>query len=61
MNRISRAIFVAIILTCSVGCDSVGRKSPSEVVKAVYMAANEGKYSEIKKYLSSNLVALADI
>jgi len=35
------------------GCGGIGQKSPSEVVRAFYMAANEGKYSESEKYLSS--------
>ncbi|MCK4385899.1 MAG: DUF4878 domain-containing protein [candidate division Zixibacteria bacterium] len=35
------------------GCSKIGQKSPSETVKAFYISANEGKYSECKKYFTS--------
>lgn len=59
MSRISQAALAAILITGFIffgGCDSIGQKSPSEVVKAAYMAANEGKYSEAEKYLSSEVI-----
>jgi len=40
-------------LLLSSGYIEIEQKSPSEAVKAFYMAANEGKYSEAEKYLSS--------
>ncbi len=59
MNRtlhiLLAAIGIAIFMFTS-GCDSIGQKSPSEVVIAAYMAANEGKYSEVKKYMSSEVI-----
>jgi hypothetical protein len=56
MNRTSGVLFLAIgisLFMFTSGCDSIGQKSPSQVVIAAYMAANEGKYSETEKYLSS--------
>lgn len=43
------------------GCEGGGGgglfgKSPGEVVKAAYMAANAGQYSEAEKYLSSEVL-----
>ena len=49
------AIGIAIFMFTS-GCASIGQKSPSQVVVAAYMAANEGKYSEAEKYMSSEII-----
>ncbi len=58
MRKSNLLMLVALVLVgalCS-GCRSIISKSPSEVVKAAYMAANEGKYSEVEKYESVQLV-----
>jgi hypothetical protein len=49
------AIGIAVFMFTS-RCGPIGQKSPSQVVVAAYMAANEGKYSEAEKYLSSHLI-----
>lgn len=49
------AVLVAFLIVFLCGCGKIGQKSPAETVKAFYMAANEAKYSEGKKYLSSIL------
>jgi len=49
------AIGIALFVITG-GCNSIGQKSPSEVVVAAYMAANEGKYSEAEKYMSSEVI-----
>jgi hypothetical protein len=43
-------IFIPLLLSCA------STNSPSQVVVAAYMAANEGKYSEAEKYMSSGLI-----
>jgi len=58
MNRTYRVLFAVIgislfVFTC--GCDFIGQQSPSQVEVAVLMAINEGKYSEVKEYLSSEI------
>ena len=61
MKKISRFLFAAIVIALyffTSGCDSTGKKSPSEVLVAAYMAANEGNYSEADKYLSSEAINL---
>jgi len=49
------AVGIAVLMITS-GCDSIGGKSPSQVVVAAHMAANEGKYSEAEKYMSSEVI-----
>lgn len=44
---------IGILLTAACG---LGSKTPSEVVKAFYAAANEGKYPEAEKYLSAETI-----
>lgn len=61
MKKKSRFLFAAIVIALyffTSGCDSTGKKSPSEVLVAAYMAANEGNYSEADKYLSSEAINL---
>jgi len=43
-------IFIPLLLSCA------STKSPSQVVVAAYIAANEGKYSEVEKYMSSGMI-----
>ncbi len=43
---------MAVILTLA-GCATKDPNSPGEVVKAAYLAANEGQYAEVEKHLSS--------
>lgn len=59
MNKSVRVLLATVgisVFIFTIGCSSIGQKSPSQVVVAVYMAANEAKYSEVKKYLSSELI-----
>jgi hypothetical protein len=49
-------IGIALFVITS-GGNSIDHKSPSEVVVAAYMAANEGKYSEVEKYMSSDAIS----
>jgi|AntAceMinimDraft_17_1070374.scaffolds.fasta_scaffold02207_4 hypothetical protein len=56
MKKISQAVLAVTLIVIIIffsGCSSVGQKTPSEVVEVAYMVANDGKYSEIKKYMSS--------
>ena len=46
-------IVTGILLTSNCG---LLKKSPSETVKAAYMAANKGDYSEAERYLSSEAI-----
>ncbi len=48
---------ISIAILGTVSCGSF-HKSPSEVVKSVYAACNDGKYSEAEKYLSKDMTAL---
>jgi hypothetical protein len=43
------------LVLCLTSCGWV-QKSPSETVKAAYMACNEGKYSEAESYFSTDVV-----
>jgi len=43
---------------CKPGGAGLFSKSPGDVVKAAYLAANEGRYSETEKYLSSAALKL---
>jgi hypothetical protein len=57
--RLNRVLMIVPILGIVItGCDSIPvfRKSPADVVKATYKAANEGRYSEAEKYLSSDFL-----
>ncbi len=47
------AVLVAFLIVFFSGCGKISQKSPAETVKAFYMTANEGEYSEAEKYLSS--------
>jgi hypothetical protein len=45
---------LSIALLTVIGCaDLLGAESPSEVVKAVYTAANEGDTAEVERHLSA--------
>ena len=60
MNRKSYILVAAIgiaLFVITSGCNSIGQKSPSEVVVAAYMAGNEGAYSEAEKYVSSEVIS----
>jgi len=45
---------VLALMTFLAACSSAKHRSPSEVIEAAYVAANEGRYSETEKYLSSD-------
>lgn len=51
-------IVVLVILSFNCGTRRKGKEaqSPGETVKAVYMAANDGWYSETKKYIYSEVL-----
>ena len=49
-------VMVITLLDLYTGCGINGEKSPSATVEAAYMAANDGKYSEAEKYLSSEFI-----
>ena len=58
---VAALLFVNIIISCSGDSskkpgDTKTQMKPSEVVKAAYMAANEAKYSEADKFLSSEIM-----
>lgn len=57
MKRGIYLIFITVIFVTFFfdGCKKMG-KSPSQVVKAAYMVANESKYSEADKHLSSEIL-----
>ena len=52
MTRLTRSLTSITIVNILVlfGCGF--KKSPSDIVKATYMAANSGQYSEVEKHLS---------
>ena len=56
-------LFVAVVIMVIVlGCaDTLGAESPSDVVRAAYMAANDGKEEEVEKRLSSPDPAVVEI
>lgn len=53
-TRLLILLTVTVILS-TIGC-GLFTKSPSDVVKTAYMAANEGNYSEADKYLASEVI-----
>ena len=53
-NTVSPIIFVSLLLASA--CGEIGSSSPSEVVEAAYLAANEGMYSETEQYLASDVL-----
>jgi len=64
-KRISflNVVLFFVILSCGCGLTNKSpsdialmKKSPSEVVRACYMAANKGEYSDAQKYFSSELL-----
>ena len=51
MTRPTRSLTsISIVSVLLFGCGF--KKSPSDIVKATYMAANSGQYSEVEKHLS---------
>ena len=56
-----KCFFIAIaMLSILCGCNKEP-KSPSEVVLAAYMAANDGDYEKANNYVSSELLMMADM
>jgi len=58
---VAALLYVNVIISCSGDSSKTQSSSetlmkPSEVVTAAYMAANEEKYSEAEKYLSSEAI-----
>jgi hypothetical protein len=47
-------IAIAAFASAIAGCNVIQDKSPSDVVKAAYMAANDGNYSAAAGYLSKD-------
>ncbi len=48
------------LIGLALGCGSpLMQKSPSDVVKAAYLAANEARYTEFESYLSSEALAMS--
>jgi hypothetical protein len=45
-----------ILVACGSGGGGLFKKGPADVAKAAYMAANEGRYSEVEQYLSSDAI-----
>jgi len=48
---------LVVFLTLLSGC-GLGQKSPSQVVKAFYEAANAARYSEVEQYIASDTLSL---
>lgn len=59
MNRMINIVFVLMCVVALFTISGCGTKTPSQVVVATYMAANNGKYSEAEEYLSVNVANLA--
>ena len=49
--------FLALLVGCGGASSGVLGKSPSAAVKEFYAAANEGRYSDAEKYLSTEAMA----
>lgn len=60
MNSAKLGAALALSILFVAACDSIVDKSPAETVAAAYMAANEGRYSEAKEYLSSAVIKVAE-
>ena len=61
MKRVLQSFLMAIIFivfTFTGQANPIGPKTPSEVVKAAYMSANKGLYSEVKNCMSSEALTL---
>lgn len=59
ISLLRAVVCVAIII---LGCaDLLGSESPSDVVRAVYMAANDGNEAEVEKRLSAPDPAVVEI
>ena len=52
-KRIHLLSVTVIIVVIVFGCSDLGSESPSDVVRAVYMAANNGAEEEVEKRLSA--------
>lgn len=52
-NRLCLLSITIICLILLSGCEMMESESPSDVVVAVYMAANSGNSAEVEKYLSA--------
>ena len=55
----TRKIYILVLVVTGIFLTSncgLMKKSPSDVVKSAYMAANKGEYSEADKYLSSEIL-----
>jgi hypothetical protein len=63
MNRVIKSALAAIAIAgfiFSNVSNSISQETPSQAVKAFYMAANEGRYSEANGYISSDVRELLD-
>jgi len=62
LKRYKQTLILVMLLSIGllllVGCGGSSGKSPSETVRAFYMAGNEGKYSDVEKYFSSDALIL---
>jgi hypothetical protein len=64
MNRIIQSALAAIVIAgfmFSNVSNSIGQETPSEAIKALYKAANEGRYSEANGYISSDIRDFIDL
>ncbi len=58
MKTLNALLLVLTMLALPlVGCGKIGGLSPADVVKAAYMDANAGRYSDAEKHLSSEVIA----
>jgi len=55
-NKLCKSMMVISIIIIPLLLSCASTKSPSQVVVAAYMAANEGKYFEVEKYMSSEMI-----
>ena len=55
-NKLYKSMMVISIIIIPLLLSCACTKSPSQVVVAAYMAANEGKYFEAEKYMSSEMI-----
>lgn len=64
MKRIAQSALAATIIAVIcifTGCTLNDPQTPSEVVKAAYMAANNGNYEKADKYLSQELLSMSNL